>query len=232
MSSRPTIRKICATLAILTVLHSIASGNEVPNFVKIRRDITVDIEIQGTKTGKITLKKGEMLAVVGESPDGYYVKKGEIGPINLKRHLVEQPLTAAQTQSVKLKPFYEKYWRNKGVGRNLFPWVGKNIVLLTLTQDLDPQTISEFVEYLDVGWEYYSEIVGETPSLSNLSKEFDGRATVIAAKDPSFLGGSAGLGLLGITGIEVAYFYEGPGKSPGDYEKFKKEKILPDYYYY
>jgi len=59
--------------------------------------------------------------------------------------------------------FYPKRWVKQGVSTKMYAWEGTEICLLTQTNDLDPQLMKTFVGNLDRGYQYYREMVGQSP---------------------------------------------------------------------
>ncbi len=82
---------------------------------------------------------------------------------------------------------------------NLYPWEGKNVVLLTVKSDYAPIVMGKVVQALDLAYETYAEITGYEPAKV---KTFHGKLTIaeIPAGKKSC---GAGCGYLGATGIQI-----------------------------
>lgn len=78
----------------------------------------------------------------------------------------------------------------------LYPWEGRNLVLLTASQSYQPAVIAKIVSTLDAAYDYYVAVTGRTPSLHY---SMNGKGT-IAEVDVTC---GAGCGYLGLTGIEL-----------------------------
>ena len=89
----------------------------------------------------------------------------------------------------------------QGQSLALFPWFGKNVVLLTPDASLDPDVMSALIGAVDRAYSVYRQITGRTPDPFPPTV-LEGRATVAVVPDGATCG--AGCGYLGATGIEVA----------------------------
>jgi len=82
---------------------------------------------------------------------------------------------------------------------DLYPWYGRNIVLLTPTAaDLDSAVIFKIIKTYDEAYDYYKKITGAEPAKFN-NTTINDRATIAIV--PKTCG--AGCGYLGFTGIEM-----------------------------
>lgn len=93
------------------------------------------------------------------------------------------------------------YTSIQGADLLLFPWEGKNLVLLTASPNYDPSVMARILTTLDAAYAYYATVTGRTPSLY---KNINGKATIAEVAETC----GAGCGYLGATGIEImpAYF--------------------------
>lgn len=83
-----------------------------------------------------------------------------------------------------------------GSARELFPWVGEHVALLTQTRDHDPATMARLLGALDRAYEFCREGTGRQPMVF---LEHEGRLPI--AVEPDTCG--KGCGMLGATGIEL-----------------------------
>ena len=105
----------------------------------------------------------------------------------------------------------------------MFPWVGKEMVLLTTRDDLDPEVLAVFLDRLDGGWRFYAEVIGEAPKPRSLVL---GKPPIAAIPAVELTCGY-GCGQLGSTGIEVTAF------DRVDYPMVAKDRTaFPHYYFY
>lgn len=82
----------------------------------------------------------------------------------------------------------------------LFPIVGRNVVLLVPSADLDQTVLKQMVDTFDRAYDFYSYSTGRQPQLY---LNYQGKATIAVV--PSTCG--AGCGYLGMTGIELQNDY-------------------------
>lgn len=245
---------LAAALAVPPPLLCAEEASPLPPAVTVKKDLTIKVEVSGKKAGEIVLRQGEMLDVVEASRTGFIVRKGGFDPFELRRYQLERvknfealPGASPGTGSAKPNPraagpaldtvkdfgvMVEDAWSDKGAKRSMFAWPGREVVLFTSTDQLDPEVMRRMMDQLDRGWRFYKEVTGLSPSHSELSRKFHGRGIIIAVPDISFIGNNAALGYLGGIGIEVALFYDNPFGEPGDYEKFKETGVLSEYYFY
>jgi hypothetical protein len=108
-----------------------------------------------------------------------YWGKGKISTIN--------PSSAYEYTSFKS----EKFSRT--------PWVGRNVVLLTYSPNLDANVMSRILHALDAGYDTYKEVTQYTPGVA---RAYNGKIT-IAEMTPETVGCGAACGYLGATGIEI-----------------------------
>jgi hypothetical protein len=114
-------------------------------------------------------------------------------------------------------------WQAGNHDFNLVPWEGKNVVFLTMSEDLDQKAIGEFVGYLDQGWALFEKLTGKKPQPL---KQINGKATIIALPADNLTCGY-GCGFVGATGIEMTDFYS------NQYNAIKKNpKSVPHCYFY
>jgi len=119
--------------------------------------------------------------------------------------------------------FEPEAWKAKGRSPLLLPWVGSNVVFLTLPGEYDGRLMARWVRALDQGWALYAELTGRRPEPF---KQLDGRATIAAVPDASYTCG-AGCGYLGSTGIELALFYD------ANYPALRRNpNAIPHYVFY
>src|SRR5262249_30002959 len=101
--------------------------------------------------------------------------------------------------------FFPERGKEQAQSTMLFPWAGKQVVLLTTKKDLDPKVIAVFLDRLDKGWKYYADVVGQSPRPGKLMNK---KVTIAAVPDVRLTCGQ-GCGQIGATGIEVAGFHSG-----------------------
>lgn len=113
-------------------------------------------------------------------------------------------------------------WEARELDTHLVPWLGRNVVLLTTTAELDPVVMATFVGRLDAGWQLYADLVGQSP---RRWKHWKNLPTIAAIPDAELTCGY-GCGYLGHTGIEVAGFYD------SDYPLAKQTPDAFAHYYF
>jgi hypothetical protein len=97
-----------------------------------------------------------------------------------------------------------KAWKKRGISMELTPWTGGKVVFLTTDAQLDRDLMGRWVSRLDGGWQLYADLTGRLPKPF---RQIDGRAT-IAAVPAGDLTCGVGCGYIGVTGIEIAKFYD------------------------
>lgn len=141
------------------------------------------------------------------------------------------PLQAVDAAPLKPgKPFdYSKFafqpksWEKLGLSLQLIPWTGKKVIFLTVDDTLDPALMATWVSRLDDGWQVYADLTGQTPGKF---KHLEGKV-LIAAVPSGDLTCGAGCGYIGMTGIELAMFYD------QNYPELKaRPKAMPHYVFY
>lgn len=85
-------------------------------------------------------------------------------------------------------------------GRQLYPWWGEHIVLLSYENTLNASAMKTWVDTMDFGYEYYLKCTRHTPGISS-DNYIDGRICIAATKDLP----AAGIGGLGWTAIWINY---------------------------
>jgi hypothetical protein len=118
--------------------------------------------------------------------------------------------------------FYPERWKQHKLSTQLVPWEGRYVVLLTTRSDLDRAVMARFVERLDGGWKVYADLVQSTPGPF---KQLHGKTT-IAALPRGDLSCGYGCGYIGVTGVEVAGFYD------HDYPLMQKDRDAFAHYYF
>ncbi len=114
-------------------------------------------------------------------------------------------------------------WTKKNIDPMLLPWEGSNVVFLTTKGDYDPALMGKWVERLDGGWQVYSDLTGRKPGVF---KQLHDKPTIAAVPDGSLTCG-AGCGYIGVSGIELAMFYD------HNYPDLKKDsEAMPHYAFY
>ncbi|MEN8774070.1 MAG: calcium-binding protein [Akkermansiaceae bacterium] len=119
--------------------------------------------------------------------------------------------------------FYPKRWKEKKIDTIMFPWEGKEIAFLTITDGFDPKVMTQFVGSLDQGWSTYLKFTGKAP---RLNRQVNGKPVIAAIPDGNLSCG-AGCGYVGATGIEANYFYSSTYKNLQ-----KNPKTIPHLYFY
>lgn len=118
--------------------------------------------------------------------------------------------------------FFPKRWKEVGHGMELVPWVGKEIVFLTIGDGHDAATMTKFVETLDAGWKLYAEVTGSNP---RAQRQVGGKPTIAAV--PNGVTCGYGCGYVGAMGIEMTNFYR------SHFPRLKKNaKAVPHAYFY
>lgn len=79
------------------------------------------------------------------------------------------------------------------------PWVGRNVVLLTYSPDLDANVMARILNALDTSYDSYKEITQYTPGIA---RAYNGKLS-IAEMSAETVGCGAACGYLGATGIEI-----------------------------
>jgi hypothetical protein len=82
------------------------------------------------------------------------------------------------------------------ITHQLFPWEGKNVMLLTESADHDPELIARLIQIFDTTFDYFVRVSGRKPSLYYT---LNNKPTI--AEVPKTCG--AGCGMIGATGIEM-----------------------------
>ena len=118
--------------------------------------------------------------------------------------------------------FYPERWEKHKLSTQLVPWEGRHVVLLTTRSDLDRAVMTRFVERLDGGWKLYADLVQSSPQPF---KQIRGKPT-IAALPRGDLSCGYGCGYIGVTGVEVAGFYD------HDYPMVEKDRDAFAHYYF
>ncbi|MBB3209725.1 hypothetical protein FHS27_005565 [Rhodopirellula rubra] len=132
---------------------------------------------------------------------------------------VDVPTDVVDYQSMA---FYPERWNQQNVSGEMYPWHGKEVVLLTPQQNHAPETMETFLGHLDRGWAFYHEITGTQP---RAYKMYAGKPTIAAVPNASLTCG-LGCGMVGGTGIEV-------GKFPSDWKEVQANaQAMPHYYFY
>jgi hypothetical protein len=103
-----------------------------------------------------------------------------------------------EVRTLTPSPAYEySSFKNEKFTRT--PWVGRNVVLLTYSPNLDPGVMSRILHALDAGYDTYKEVTQYTPGIA---RAYNGKIT-IAEMTPETVGCGAACGYLGATGIEI-----------------------------
>jgi len=119
--------------------------------------------------------------------------------------------------------FYPERWTERKIDTHLYPWEGKQVVLLTTATNFDATLMSRFLERLDGGWSLYRELAGRSPEDF---KQLNGKAVIAAVPDDNLTCGF-GCGYIGLSGIEVSGFYG------SDYPLLRENRAaFPHYYFY
>jgi len=85
----------------------------------------------------------------------------------------------------------------EGTSHRLYPWIGRNVALLTKSQHYDAGLISRLLSDIDQAYDYFVLITGREPPRA---KSLSGRNTVAELQRTC----GAGCGLVGATGVELA----------------------------
>jgi hypothetical protein len=112
-----------------------------------------------------------------------------------------QPGTPFDYSSFAFQP---KAWEKRGLSLKLIPWTGSNVIFLTTDSSFDPGLMGIWVSRLDGGWGLYTELTGRKP---RPFKQFEEKAMIAAVPGYDLTCG-AGCGYVGVTGIELAMFYD------------------------
>jgi hypothetical protein len=88
---------------------------------------------------------------------------------------------------------YRDFKRNT---HRLYPWEGRNIVLLTEAREHDPELIGRLVDIFDKTFDYFARVTGRKP---NTYYAMNNKTTI--AEVPETCG--AGCGMIGATGVEM-----------------------------
>jgi hypothetical protein len=114
-------------------------------------------------------------------------------------------------------------WKRRGLSLELTPWTGKNVVFLTTNARLDHGLMGAWVSRLDAGWRLYADLTGRLPRSFH---QINGKASIAAVPAYEVTCG-AGCGYVGLTGIELAMFYD------HDYPELASHpKAMPHYVFY
>jgi len=139
------------------------------------------------------------------------------------------PLQAAETLSpgdaIDFEPlaFYPQRWKDNKVDMTMYPWVGEQVVFLTMSPDFDGEVMAGLLERLDGGWLLYADLTGKKP---RLTRQVAGKPTLAAISEFKLTCGY-GCGYVGATGIELGAFYR------SDYRNIQANpNAVPDYYFY
>lgn len=100
-------------------------------------------------------------------------------------------------------PFYPDDWTTGGFSTDYYPWTGDEITFMTMTDDLDAETMTTFVGLLDGGWKLYRDLTGRSPTIG---QRVNGKPVIAAIPYDAPTCG-AGCGFLGHEGIETTGFY-------------------------
>lgn len=84
----------------------------------------------------------------------------------------------------------------EGNSHQLFPWLGRNVVLLTKSREHDRQLMERLVGDIDQAYDYFVRITGRQPPLA---KSLNGKNTVAELESTC----GVGCGLVGATGVEL-----------------------------
>ena len=114
-------------------------------------------------------------------------------------------------------------WKSRGLSLELTPWEGKKVVFLTTDAKLDHGLMGIWVSRLDEGWQLYADLTGRSPGAFH---QINGKPTIAAVPTAAVTCG-AGCGYIGVTGIELAMFYD------ANYRQLKaRPKSMPHYAFY
>ena len=100
--------------------------------------------------------------------------------------------------------FQPASWKKRELEFNMTPWIGSEVVFLTTSGAFDPSLMGLWVSRLDAGWRLYSDLTGRMPGPG---RQIDGKASIAAVPGYDLTCG-AGCGYVGVTGIELAMFYD------------------------
>jgi hypothetical protein len=119
--------------------------------------------------------------------------------------------------------FQPQVWKEKNQSTLLYPWEGKEIVFLTTSAEFDQGLMAQWVKNLDGGWRLYEDLTGGRP---RPFKTVNGKPCIAAVPSPEYTCG-VGCGFIGVTGIELAKFYD------QDYPALRANPgSMPHYVYY
>jgi N-acetyl-beta-hexosaminidase len=119
--------------------------------------------------------------------------------------------------------FQPDAWEKRGLSFQLTPWTGANVIFLTTDDTLDPGLMGVWVSRLDSGWRLYADLTGQRPKPF---RQFGGKVTIAAVPGYDLTCG-AGCGYVGLTGIELAMFYD------HNYPDLQaRPKAMPHYVFY
>jgi hypothetical protein len=88
---------------------------------------------------------------------------------------------------------YRDFKRNT---HRLYPWEGRNIILLTESRDHDPELIGRLIDIFDQTFDYFARVTGRKP---NTHYAMNNKNTI--AEVPKTCG--TGCGMVGSTGVEI-----------------------------
>jgi hypothetical protein len=98
--------------------------------------------------------------------------------------------------------------RSPAVNFELYPWEGRNVVLLTQGNHHDPTTIAKYLEAVDRAWEFYDSMTGQFPKRgpdkSVWSRTYNGKAVIA--------------GIPSLDNVDSAKFMSCGGNGCGAYE--------------
>jgi hypothetical protein len=133
------------------------------------------------------------------------------------------PLTPGKPIDYTRLAMQPRSWKSRGLSLELTPWTGKKVVFLTTNAKFDHRLMGIWVSQLDAGWQLYSDLTGRLPESFH---QIDGKATIAAVPTADVTCG-AGCGYIGVTGIELAMFYD------TNYPALKTHpKAMPHYVFY
>jgi len=133
-----------------------------------------------------------------------------------------KPLKPGEAVDYSKLAIYPERWKERKVDTKLYPWQGKEVVLLTTKDDLDGEVMARFVSQLDAGWKLYADLIGKSP---RPFKQVAGKPCIAAIPGAELTCGY-GCGYIGATGIEAAGFYA------TDYPLAKKNPNAFSHYYF
>jgi hypothetical protein len=101
------------------------------------------------------------------------------------------------------EPFYASEWDAEEISTDYYPWTGEEITFMTMTDDLDAETMTTLIGLLDGGWKLYRDLTGRSPTLG---QRINGKPVIAAIPYDAPTCG-IGCGFLGHEGIETTGFY-------------------------